>query len=334
MTICNLPLLLPKFKRLAQIVKDISIVKNYLDSQELVAVPTETVYGLAANGTSIVALRKIFAAKGRPINNPLILHFKDLKSITPFVSTLTDEIRELASQFWPGPLTLLLPKSKNVPDMVTAGSNRVAVRVPNHPLTLELLTTLEYPLAAPSANPSGYISPTRPEHVQNQLGDKIKLILDGGICTSGIESTILGWENGIPIIYRKGVVTSEDIGEVLGKRPQFKGKSDVFEAPGMMSSHYAPNTKTIITEKVKDTVGAHEGKKIGLLTFRQPKGLKVEKEIVLTQKGSLEEMAKNLYAAMHELDGLGLHIIIIEKAPDRGIGKAINDRLFRSSARP
>ncbi|MEO0570268.1 MAG: L-threonylcarbamoyladenylate synthase [Bacteroidota bacterium] len=318
---------------MAQIVKDISLVKDYLDSEELVAIPTETVYGLAAKGTSTKALKKIFEAKGRPTNNPLILHFKDLESITPFVTDLTDEISHLASQFWPGPLTLLLPKSQNVPVTVTAGSNRVAVRVPNHPITLELLKTLDYPLAAPSANPSGYISPTRPEHVEIQLGGKVGLILDGGPCTSGIESTIVGWENGTPIIYRKGLITSEQLGEVLGKRPEFKGKSHILEAPGMLSSHYAPNTKTVVTEKVKESVGIHKNKRIGLLTFKQPMGLKVEKEIVLTRGGSLEEMAKNLYAAMHKLDAMGLHVIIIEKAPDKGIGKAINDRLLRSSTK-
>lgn len=334
MTIYNLPLLLPKFKHLVQVTKDISVAKDYLDADELVAIPTETVYGLAAKGTSTKALKRIFEAKGRPINNPLILHFKDLESITPFITALTDGVTELASEFWPGPLTLLLPKSKMVPDTVTAGSDRVAVRVPKHPITLELLKTLNYPLAAPSANPSGYISPTRPDHVKKQLGKKIKLILDGGPCTSGIESTILGWENGIPIIYRKGVITSEQIGNVLGQRPQLKKRSNVLEAPGMLSSHYAPNTKTVVTDQIKKTVDVHINKKIGLLTFNKYQGLKVEKKLVLTENGSLEEMAKNLYAAMHELDTLGLDIIIIEKAPDQGIGKAINDRLLRSSTKP
>lgn len=318
---------------MAQIVKDIFIAKDLLDLQEIVAIPTETVYGLAAKGTSVEALRKIFEAKGRPSNNPLILHFKDWESIIPFVTTTTDEIKKLASQFWPGPLTLLLPKSEKVPKMVTAGSNRVAVRVPNHPVTLELLRALDYPLAAPSANPSGYISPTLPEHVERQLGKKIKLILDGGPCASGIESTILGWEKNTPIIYRKGVITSEQIGEVLGKLPQFKKKSKVLEAPGMMSSHYAPHTKTVITDNLMATIGDHPDKKIGLLTFNTSMVLNVEKEIVLSQQGSLEEMAKNLYAAMYELDALGLDIIIIEKAPDNGIGKAINDRLVRSSVK-
>lgn len=331
MTNDNLPLLLPKFNALAQIIKDVSLAKAALDTNKLVAIPTETVYGLAANGTSAVALKKIFEAKGRPINNPLILHFKDVEDIRPFVTELTNEVSILASHFWPGPLTLLLPKSGKVPEIVTAGSNRVAVRIPNHPVALQLLKILDYPLAAPSANPSGYISPTLPEHVEKQLGEKISLILDGGPCQSGIESTILGWENGLPIIYRKGVITAEQIGAVLGKIPQFKGKTEVLEAPGMSSSHYAPNTRTLVTHELEKVIEKHIHKKIGLITFNKQTGFKLEKEIVLSPESSLEEMAQKLYASMHELDELGLDLIIIEKAPAEGIGKAINDRLQRSS---
>lgn len=240
-------------------------------------------------------------------------------------------MRVLAEQFWPGPLTFLLPKSVMVPEIVTAGLNRVAVRIPNHPLTLKLLLELDYPLAAPSANPSGYISPTRPEHVEKQLGNKIDLILDGGFCESGIESTILGWENDVPIIYRKGVITIEQIGQVLGQTLRFHEKDSALEAPGMLSSHYSPNTKTLVVDDVKETVTMHTGKKIGLIVFKEKTGLKVDKEIVLSPKASLEEMAKKLYAAMHELDDFNLDIIIMQKAPEIGIGKAINDRLKRSA---
>jgi L-threonylcarbamoyladenylate synthase len=254
-----------------------------------------------------------------------------LESIAPFVTKINDEIKILASHFWPGPLTLLLPKSDKVPEIVTAGSSRVAVRVPNHPLTLQLLQVLDYPLAAPSANPSGYISPTRPEHVEKQLGEKIGLILDGGPCESGIESTILGWENDLPTIYRKGVITTEEIGSLLGRIPMFKNQVDVLEAPGMSSSHYAPNTKTIVAENVKQTISAHSDKKMGLIVFTQSAGLKVKKEIVLSPTASLKEMAQKLYASMHELDEMQLDLIIIEKAPEEGIGKAINDRLQRSA---
>ncbi|MGD1946684.1 MAG: L-threonylcarbamoyladenylate synthase [Croceivirga sp.] len=316
---------------MVEITKDILFAKSVLDEGNIVAIPTETVYGLAANGTSVQALKKIFRVKGRPINNPLILHFGDFNSITPFVNGITTDVEQLANAFWPGPLTLLLPRSKKVPDIVTAGSNRVAVRIPNHSMTIALLKSLDYPLAAPSANPSGYISPTKPQHVEKQLGQSIPLILDGGSCKSGIESTILGWENGIPTIYRTGVITSDMIAKVLGKAPEFNKKSDVLEAPGMMSSHYAPKTKTLVTDDIPTLYDKHKNEDIGLITFQQNTGLKIKKEIVLSSKASLEEMAEKLYAAMHLLDGMDLDVIIIEKAPDEGIGRAINDRLERSS---
>ena len=195
---------------------DITRAKAYLEQGALVAIPTETVYGLAANGTSKTAIQSIYTAKGRPSNNPLILHFPNLEKIRPFVDGITEDVKLLANAFWPGPLTLLLPKSDMVLDIVTAGLPRVAVRVPNHPKTLALLEQLDFPLAAPSANPSGYISPTQASHVEQQLGDKIAMVLDGGACKKGLESTILGWDaQGQPTIYRKGVITAEAIEKVL-----------------------------------------------------------------------------------------------------------------------
>lgn len=331
MSIQSLTFTFAEKKHLATTTKDITLAKTTLDRGELVAIPTETVYGLAAKGTSIDALTKIFKAKGRPINNPLILHFGDEEAIFPFVEDFNAEARELSKSFWPGPLTLLLPKSKEVPDIVTAGSKRVAVRIPHHDVTLKLLHSLDYPLAAPSANPSGYISPTRPEHVERQLGTKIPLILDGGPCKSGIESTILGWENGYPVIYRKGVITSDMIASVLGKTPQINQKTKILEAPGMLSSHYAPKTKTLVVDNIESAVMLHKNSKVGLIVFTHKTNFPVQKEIVLSPKASLEEMAQNLYAAMHLLDSMNLDVIIIEKAPNEGVGKAINDRLQRSA---
>lgn len=321
---------------MASITKHIATAKQLLDNGELVAIPTETVYGLAANGTNSMAIKKIFEAKGRPSNNPLILHFAALDAIAPYVNFITTDVKLLAEAFWPGPLTLLLPKSNNVPDSITAGLRRVAVRVPQHPLTQELLRVLDYPLAAPSANPSGYISPTQPSHVQKQLGDKIELILDGGPCAKGLESTILGWDdNGTPTIYRKGVITAEAIEKVLNQLPQ-NHQSKTLEAPGMLSSHYAPRTKTVLTDAIDQTITQYENLKIGAIRFHSTGKVnqKVDKEIILSNKGSLEEVAQNLYAAMHELDGQELDVIIIEKAPEDGIGKAINDRLQRSATSP
>ena len=317
---------------MAKITDDIALVKAALDANGLVAIPTETVYGLAANGLSEKAVKKIFEVKKRPIKNPLILHFKNLDSISPFVKGITAEVNQLVKAFWPGPLTLLLPKTSKVPDLITANSNRVAVRVPDHPMTLQLLQKLDYPLAAPSANPSGYISPTQPEHVLRQLGSKIGWILDGGACTAGIESTIIGWEHKQPVIYRKGMVTAEMIGSVLGRLPKTNTDHKVLEAPGMLSSHYAPTTLTLIDEHIDGLIEKHAHKKIGLLSLSHLRNSDtVTKEILLATDASLEEMAKNLYAAMYELDTLGLDIILIEKAPEKGLGRAINDRLQRSA---
>ena len=312
---------------------DIIRAKAFLEQGALVAIPTETVYGLAANGTSKAAIQGIYSAKGRPSNNPLILHFPNLKAIQPFVDSISEEVQLLADAFWPGPLTLLLPKSDKVLDIVTAGLPRVAVRVPNHPKTLELLAQLDFPLAAPSANPSGYISPTQASHVEQQLGNKIAMVLDGGACQKGLESTILGWDDqGQPIIYRKGVITAEAIEKVLHKLPQ-NHKAKTLEAPGMLSLHNAPNTKTIVSAQIKQVLTEHAKKTIGLISFQQHYSTKlkgISEEITLSISGSLEEVAQKLNAAMHTMDLLGLDIIIIEKVPETGVGKAINDRLTRS----
>lgn len=315
-------------------ITDIARAKSYLDQGALVAIPTETVYGLAANGTNETAIQRIYAAKGRPSNNPLILHFASLERMKPFVNGISEEVRILANAFWPGPLTLLLPKSDLVLDRITAGLPRVAVRVPNHPKTLALLEQLDFPLAAPSANPSGYISPTKAFHVTKQLGNKVAMVLDGGTCNKGLESTILGWDvNGQPTIYRKGVITAEAIERVLHKLPQ-NHRTKALEAPGMLSLHYAPHTMTLISTNIPAIIGEHSKKSIGLISFKQSYQNKlsgVTEEIILSLNGSLEEVAQKLYAAMHTMDTLGLDLIVIEKVPERGIGRAINDRLSRSA---
>ena len=320
---------------MAIVTKNIDKAKTILDSGELVAIPTETVYGLAAKAIDSTAVKKIFETKGRPSNNPLILHFSSIEAISPYVTSISKEVRLLADAFWPGPLTLLLPKSELVPEIITAGLSRVAVRIPNHPITLKLLERLDYPLAAPSANPSGYISPTEPAHVNKQLGSKIPMILNGGNCNKGLESTILGWDDqNHPIIYRQGVITLEDIMGVLHKNIGIhKANSTVLEAPGMLSSHYAPNTKTVVSANIDAIVKEYNGLKIGIIkgneTYDGP--ISIEKQIVLSPSAVLEEAAKKLYATMHELDSLKLDIILIEEMPNIGIGKAINDRIRRSA---
>lgn len=310
----------------------IARAKQLLDAGELVAIPTETVYGLAADATNLEAVDKIYKVKGRPSNNPVILHFASLEAATPYILDITEEAQKLAAAFWPGPLTLLLPKSAKVSDRITAGLPRVAIRVPNNELTLTLLGQLSYPLAAPSANPSGYISPTTAEHVTRQLGHKVSLVLDGGPCDQGLESTIFGWdEEGRPTVYRKGTITEEAIAQVLHSIPRTHTTKTI-EAPGMLSSHYAPHTRTLITEDLVATIEEHKDTNFGVIALdskMETKGL--NHLIVLSIGGHLPEAASNLYSAMHQMDTKGLDLIIIEKAPDIGIGKAINDRILRAT---
>lgn len=311
-------------------------VKQILDAGGLAAIPTETVYGLAANATNTEAVKKIFTTKGRPSNNPLILHFANLEAALPYIQSISDDVKKLTEAFWPGPLTLLLPKSGLVSSIITATSPRVAIRVPDHPLTLELLSKLDYPLAAPSANPSGYISPTKPMHVEQQLGTKIPLILDGGPCSKGLESTILGWnEDEEPILYRQGLITANDISAVIGKNVAFnKPFSNQIEAPGMSKLHYAPHTKTIISASIEEAVTEHEDLKLGVIKAHESYRGKVAlaHEVILSPRGSLEEVAEKLYTTMYEFDNLNLDIIIIEEVTNEGIGIAINDRLRRSAS--
>src|SRR5688572_28570624 len=202
---------------MAVIGKDINKAKSLLENGELVAIPTETVYGLAGNALRSSSVTKIFDVKNRPQFDPLIVHVPDMEHAERYATQIPKQAKVLASHFWPGPLTLLLKRKSTIPDLVTSGLDTVGIRCPNHPLTRELLTSLPFPLAAPSANPFGYVSPTRPEHVQDQLGDKIPYILDGGVCPVGIESTIVGFENDIPIVHRLGGLTLEKIESIVGK---------------------------------------------------------------------------------------------------------------------
>ncbi|WP_340075657.1 L-threonylcarbamoyladenylate synthase [Leptobacterium sp. I13] len=317
------------------ITQNINNAIQFLKKGKLVAIPTETVYGLAANGTDEHAIKKIFTAKNRPTNNPLILHFASLEAVLPYVAEFPEQALKLAKAFWPGPLTLLLPKSDNVPESITAGSLRVAVRVPDHPVTQKLLSQLDFPLAAPSANPSGYISPTLPEHVEKQLGDKVAMILDGGPCNQGIESTILGWDTSEkPVIYRQGTITPQDIENVLGRWPKIVAKKQKkIETPGMLSTHYAPKTPTLITNNIEASVKRHPQKMLGVITLMPHKQLpNTAKQTYLSKSGDLTEVAKNLYYTMHIMDAQNLELIIIERAPNEGVGMAINDRLERAAS--
>lgn len=302
-----------------------------LINNDVVAIPTETVYGLAGNAFSETAIKKIFALKNRPFYNPLIVHIKSVAFLSKIASDIPDIAFKLAEKFWPGPLTLVLKKQPHIPDLVTAGKKTVAVRVPKHLVALALLEKLEFPLAAPSANPFGSISPTNALHVSNYFGQALGVVLDGGACESGIESTIIGFENEQPILYRHGSIALEDIEQLVGKVIVAVNNDNKPNAPGMLSRHYAPNTDTYLTNNVSELIKSFEGKKIGLLLFKNEilnhKNLIQE---VLSKNGDLKEAAKNLYASLHLLDKKELDVIIAEKFPNEGLGKTINDRLQRA----
>ncbi|MEM8907801.1 MAG: L-threonylcarbamoyladenylate synthase, partial [Bacteroidota bacterium] len=224
----------------------IAKASEILRNEDLVAIPTETVYGLAGNIYSELAIRKIFQLKQRPLYNPLIVHLPAVERLADIVSSVPEQARLLAEQFWPGPLTLVLKKKSIVPDLITAGKDTVAVRVPNHPLTLQLLEDLDFPLAAPSANPFGSISPTNPNHVKNYFDGQLRMILDGGACQKGIESTIIGFEKEQAILYRLGSIPVEEISKVIGPIQVKNKKEKAPNAPGMLSRHYAPRTPTYL----------------------------------------------------------------------------------------
>jgi len=311
--------------------QDIQQAKSFLQQGELVAIPTETVYGLAANGLNADAVLKIYKAKNRPSFNPLILHVAYLGDAKKLVKYFPAKALQLAEAFWPGPLTMVLPKNDLVPDITTAGNKTVAIRVPNHPLTLQLLRQLDFPLAAPSANPSGYVSPTTAEHVMKQLGDKVKYVLDGGACSVGVESTIVKIDNETVTILRLGGLPIEAIEEVVGEVTLANEQGEV-EAPGMMTSHYAPQAKVMIGN-IEANLKKFEGKKIGVLSFKKvfSEQLAVS-SYVLSTSGSLEEAARNIFAYLRQLDEQQLDVILTEFVPEEGLGRAINDRLKRAAA--
>ena len=313
--------------------KDIQKAVALLTNEELVAIPTETVYGLAGNIFSEKAIKSIFSTKKRPFFNPLIVHIPSVDSLENIVSYIPEKAKLLATAFWPGSMTLVLKKKAAIPDLITAGKDTVAVRVPNHPVTLELLKQLPFPLAAPSANPFGSISPTKPIHVERYFKEEVnvKMVLNGGSCSNGIESTIIGFENEEPVIYRLGALALEEIEAVVGEIPVKNKKEKNPDAPGMLARHYAPSTRTFLVDDIDNMVKSHTGKKMGVLVFKNSLNNRSLNEIVLSKKGSMQEAASKLYDSLHELDSKNLDLIIAERFPDKGLGKSINDRLQRAT---
>lgn len=298
------------------ITRDLSIAKNYLQNGEVIGLPTETVYGLAGNAFDEIAIQKIYSIKQRPATNPLIVHVGSIDLAESFVAEFPPPLRKLAEKFWPGPLTLLLKKTDRIPDVVTAGSDRVAIRIPDHPLTLELLNQLDFPLVAPSANPYTKISPTTAEQVDEYFGDQVRIVLQGGACNKGLESTIVGMEENQVIVYRLGAIAVEELESVIGEVHIRNQADKTILAPGMTKKHYSPITPLIITP---DTIGyqqKHPEKNIG---------------IFLTGDENPEEVAPLFYQTLQALDQKGHDVLIANYFPETGLGRTLNDRLRRAS---
>jgi len=303
-----------------------------LQNEDIIGLPTETVYGLAGNIYSEKAIKKIFEIKKRPFFNPLIVHIKNIDYLDVVAQNIPPKAYLLAQHFWPGPLTLLLDKRADVPNIVTADKSTVAVRIPSHPMALALLQQLNFPLAAPSANPFTSISSTTAQHVKEYFDKELDIILDGGECKKGIESTIVGFTGDDVIIYRLGTITETDLEKIVGEVSIYIGQDDKPIAPGMLLKHYSPKTKTVLLENdVNLQLNNLAIKKIGALVFNKKiDDERIVEQEILSEASNLEEAAKNLYAALHRLDKSNVDIILIALLPNEGIGKSINDRLRRA----
>lgn len=294
--------------------------------------PTETVYGLGANALDKNGVARIFEIKKRPFFDPLIVHIANREQLSELVQDIPPLANKLIDHFWPGPLTLVLQKKESVPDIVTSGNPTVAVRMPEHPIALELLKMAGVPIAAPSANLFGRTSPTTAEHVQSQLGSDIDFLLDGGPCSVGVESTILSLITDPPVLLRSGGTPIEAIEALIGTVTKLNNSSTENPvAPGQLLEHYAPRTPLRFIDSAKTIP---HNCRVGFISFQ---GVHLPEKItqteILSAQGSLTEAAANLFAAMHRLDALGLDLILCEKFPDRSLGIAINDRLTRASAK-
>lgn len=345
-----IPVLAPTEENLAR-------AADALARGRLVSFPTETVYGLGANALDPIALARIFEAKRRPFFDPLIVHIAHRESLAvlcaPAVfgfgpgagggsrALLDPRIEALMDRFWPGPLTLVLPKADAVPDLATSGLPTVAVRMPAHPVALDLIRRAGFPIAAPSANPFGRLSPTTAAHVRDQFRDGIEIILEGGPCRVGVESTILSLAGETPVLLRAGGLPREEIealiGPVADAASSFESRP---QAPGQLPGHYAPRTRLRLlagpvpgsgsTGLPADSSGPS---RIGYLGFRSvpAEGFFAGAE-VLSPSGNMREAAANLFACLHRLDRLGLDLIMAEEVPESGLGKAILDRLRKAEA--
>lgn len=301
----------------------------------IVGLPTETVYGLAANAFSAKAVAKVFEAKKRPWFDPLIVHIASVEQLSQLVQSIPPAAEILAKAFWPGPLTLVLPKKDNIPDLVTAGMPTVAVRVPAHPVAQQLLRACPFPLAAPSANLFGRVSPTSSSDVADQLEGRIDGCVEGGICEVGVESTIIDLTGAQPKLLRPGGISREDIEALIGPlavNQTIMGEhGEAMAAPGTCKRHYSPDTPI----QFADEASIPDDCRVGLIAFGPRKGRRQGfiKLVNLSESGDLHEAASHLYSALRQMDLCGLDYVIVERIPETGLGLAINDRLRRAAAR-
>ena len=311
--------------------KEIKKASAIIKKGGLVAFPTETVYGLGASVFNPKAVARIFEVKNRPRFDPLIVHVANASQIKD-LCRLNKTAKKLIKRFWPGPLTLVLPKTQLIPYVVTAGLATVAVRMPSHPMAQKLIRLAGVPLAAPSANPFGYLSPTTAQQVREQVGKKIDMVLDGGKCSVGIESTIIGFEGNKIVLLRLGGVPVEEIEKVAGKIKMSTLAKNKPNAPGQLRGHYAPKTPLRVVKHQK--IKLDRNKRAGLLAFKFPpqKGL-FKKIEVLSPRGDLKEAAANFFSCLYRLDKANLDIIYAETVPNVGLGRAIMDRLGKAGTR-
>ncbi len=301
-----------------------------LNEGGLVIFPTETVYGLGANVFNPIAVSKIFEVKKRPKFDPLIVHVGDIGYVEKLVKFFPSKARKVGERFWPGPLTIVLPKRDEIPEIVTAGLPTVGIRIPAHPVALELLASASFPISAPSANPFGYLSPTSVYQIEKQIKDQVDIILDGGPCKVGVESTIILFEEERCFLLRPGGLPVEDIEGIVGEVEPFLPSKPL--SPGTLPVHYAPK-KPLIVFKNFEEIEREKFKKIGVLFFKKP-DFEIEiiyKFEILSEKGDLREAASNLFSALHVLDNSDVDVIFAEAVAEEGLGRAIMDRLRKAS---
>jgi L-threonylcarbamoyladenylate synthase len=304
----------------------------------LVAFPTETVYGLGADALNAGAVQKVFEAKGRPSDNPLIVHIASLENVQQFTASVSEKGLQLARRFWPGPLTLVFQRKINVPDDVTAGLETVALRVPDHPVTLELLRQFKGGIVGPSANISGKPSPTSAEHVYNDLNGKIDLIIDAGSTTIGVESTVLDVTVDPPVILRIGGLSREDIEKEIGEVRRTDEKELLRRSPGTRHRHYAPNARVILfaeadEEKFRQFIqqNKEQQKKVGSITYSKVLAGIEQSSFHVIIESSIEHVARNLFRALRELDRQKVDVILVESVEEKGLGAAVMDRLRKAA---